>query len=94
MGWNAATSLQVYQEFWALGNFWIKDQDVNRNNQYCMIVYLLDFEAWNSFTREHPTDKKDPYKVFDKFEMSFHTHYVQRSYKEEATSLSSRTMTQ
>ena len=41
MNCDATNCLQTFQEFIALAKFWLKDQGINRRDQYHKIVYLL-----------------------------------------------------
>ena len=67
MDWDVADPLQAFQEFWALAEFWLEDQHVNKEDQYHKIVYLLapkGIETCKSSTWEDPTNKEDLAKVW------------------------------
>ena len=76
MDLDEAKPLQAFKKFWGISEFFLKDHDVTKWDQYHKIVYLIcpkGIEAWKSFTWEDNADKEDPAKVFVNFDSSFQT---------------------
>ena len=63
MDWDAPSTLQALQEFWAVAEFRLMTQDVNGRDHFYKMIYLsgpTGIEAWKLFTWEGPTGKEDP----------------------------------
>ena len=61
-GLGCRNNLQAFQEFQALGEFRLKDQDVKRGDQNHKIAFFLGakgIEAWKFLTWENPNNKED-----------------------------------